>query len=257
MSSSRTLSNNVTQVCHHLARILAAHLFVIITAKNIAAISAPMFFSNICNAEKLTTNRDVLIASGKDGEPAKNSKNTILLANMISTGTKGFFATDRAFSSIHQISKELPARRSLVKMKTQLISNTIKSTTGRHGTSNTLKTPFEIRNTGLSICGNHSHGIRRSNKEARTQNHIAITITIRRGSKIRSILAPHDINQLMGVSEIRIGMAVVKGRRRYKILNRACRSTKLFYKDTLGIRTSNGVHSVKDKPKIRTGEEIL
>jgi hypothetical protein len=79
-----------------------------------------------------------------------------------------------------------------------------------------------------------------------TSLHLTYPITIERGTQI-VFTARHSIDQVMRISEIRIGMAATKIRFRHRIEEIGSVGTQTITKDRRRIRTRGAVHAIEQQ----------
>ncbi len=82
-------------------------------------------------------------------------------------------------------------------------------------------------------------------------NHVAVSVSVRSGAKVGRIWRKHGFDQMVGICRIGIGMAASKVRKRLGVDRRAGSGPEQLFEDALGVRPSNGVHSVEMHAKTR------
>ena len=124
-----------------------------------------------------------------------------------------------------------------------------------HRSSDTLDTALEIRNRLLCPVGNDRDTIRGSDERALAVDHVPVTITIRRGTKL-DILAFHVLHELVRVRKVRVGVASTKVGEWDGVLDGGRRQAELVDENSTAVWAGDTVHTIEeDLELVRVGEE--
>lgn len=63
---------------------------------------------------------------------------------------------------------------------------------------------------GISIGCDHGHRIRGRDEKLLAQNHVPVTIAVGSSSKVGAVVTPADVNQLLGIGQVGVGVAAPK-----------------------------------------------
>ena len=63
---------------------------------------------------------------------------------------------------------------------------------------------------GISIGCNHCHRVGWCDEELLSQNHVPVTIAVRGSAKVRALVAPAQVDQLLGIGQVGVRVAAPK-----------------------------------------------
>lgn len=63
---------------------------------------------------------------------------------------------------------------------------------------------------GISIGCNHGHRVGWCDEELLPQNHVPVTIAIRGSAKVRALVTPAQVDQLLGIGQVGVRVAAPK-----------------------------------------------
>lgn len=197
------------------------------------------------------------------GERTDDSPDTVLLTDVVGTGTEGLFTADGQAAGVHEITEELPAcvserlapsqvkystsptSRNLEILKALLLGDHINGLAGWHTPSQALDaTLLEVRDS-IRPMGDDRDRVRRRNECTLAINHVPVTITIA-GSPKRDIVLLNSLDEGVRVGEVRIRVSSTKIGQRNAVLDRRLGKTELLEEDGLGVRTGDAMKTVEE-----------
>mmetsp|Transcript_3291 Transcript_3291/g.6173 ORF Transcript_3291/g.6173 Transcript_3291/m.6173 type:complete len:292 (+) Transcript_3291:2063-2938(+) len=200
------------------------------------------------------------ICRGKNGQPAENGKQTVFLTNVVGSSAEALLTANLNATGIHEIAEKLPTGRSFEHFKPILLGYVIQGRCSRHRTSHALQALLEVGNTTLCTGSNDRNGVRRSHKESLSENHVAISVTVRGGTKVRGIGVLRWVtlvHQFRSVRQIGIRMAPTKVLQRCSAHNRIRASAQLRNENSSCVWSGDSTHAVKQEPEIRAPHKLL
>mmetsp|Transcript_62270 Transcript_62270/g.157640 ORF Transcript_62270/g.157640 Transcript_62270/m.157640 type:complete len:256 (-) Transcript_62270:508-1275(-) len=127
---------HLRHLLHHFLRLGLVDTLVVVARVVIPPELLPMLLGDILHRDQLASG---LALRSKDLQPSKDRPHPILLPDMISPGAEGLLTTNeggvnlgvwkiRRVAAVHEIAKELPARRSLEALDAQFLSHEVHGT---------------------------------------------------------------------------------------------------------------------------------
>ncbi len=109
--------------------------------------------------------------------------------------------------------------------------------------------PPLIGRSQVSVRGEHRQRIRRRDEDAAADDQVAVAVAIRCRAEVRRIGAHHQIEQLLGVHQVRVRMVATEIGQRRAVAHSAGSRAKLALEDGVRIGACDRMHCVEGEPQ--------
>lgn len=235
------VGNELGELANNLVSTLRVDVFVVVAGEEGTAVLGPEILLDLLNGGG---DIGVLDTEGGDNvQPGNNSPETVLLADVVGSGTKTLLTTDGKLLGVEQGAEELPAGGNLVAVEALGLGNKVNSTAGWHGAGKAIDTvSLEVRDE-LGVVGNDGKRVARRNESIGAVNHVTVTITVGGGTEGDAVLVD-NLDERVGVGEVGVGVAAVEVRAGDAVLN-STSEAKLILEDGLAVRASDTVKAIE------------
>ena len=193
---------------------------------------------------------DALLARRQHVEPEQHGPQPVLLAHMVRAGAGRFLAADGDAAGIEQVAEELPAGRRLVHLDAELLGHPIGSGAGRHRAGNAGDSGGIARRMRC-VGGEDGERIRRRDEAVAADDQVAVAIAIRGRAEIRRVVAHHQVVQILGVDQVRVGVPAAEIRRRRAVDHGALGRAEQALEDLVRVGAGHRVHGVETHGEAR------
>lgn len=194
--------------------------------------------------------------TGNDVQPGNNSPDTILLTNVVATGSETLLTTDGDLLVVEQVAEELPASGNLVALEALGLGDAVNGTGSGHGAGKTVDTLLLEPGNELGVVRNDGEAVTRRDEGVGTVDHVTVTVTITGSTEVHAVLV-NGLNELVGVHEVGIGVTAAKVRLGLAVHGAAGGQTELLDEDVHAVGTGHTVHTVEENLEILVGAEEL
>lgn len=239
--------DQLRQVGNQLASSLTVDILVVESGEEGAAIGLPEVILDGSNARGLA---GLLLSNARnDVQPRNNGPDTILLTDVVASGTETLLTTDGDLLVVEQGTEELPSGGDLVALESLGLSHKVDSSRSGHGSCKTIHTLLLEPGDQLSMVRDDSQAVTGGNEGVRSIDHVAVSITITGGTKVNTVLV-HSLDQTVGVNEVGVGVTATEVWERGRVLGAAGRKAQLLLEDVDSIRTSHTMHAVEQNLEV-------
>ncbi len=203
-------------MAHHALCRLIGQALVVVARIHVATVARPVLAHDFFHR---------LLAHREDVQPEQHRPQSVFFAHVIRAGAKAFLAAQGHFSRIHQVAEKLPAGGRFKAGNVQGLRHAIHRRAGRHRTRHAGQA-LAVGGHQRGVGGEQREAVRRGDEEFIAQDHIAVAITVGGRAKIRCLVAIHDLDQIMRIGQVGVGVAAAKIFQRHGIHQTVGRRTE-------------------------------
>ena len=197
--------------------------------------------------------RDVahaLSAHGQDVQPQQHRPDAVFLAHVAGAGACTFFTAQRDLARVEQVAEVLPAGRRLEAGHAQRARHPVDRTAGGHRARD-AGDAGAVGRRQVRVGRQHGQRVRRRDEDAAADDQVAVAVAVGCSAQVGGLWRHHQIEQLLGVHQVRVGMVAAEVGQRRAVAHRAGGSAELAFENGMRIGPGDGVHGIEGEAEAR------